>query len=316
VMLEAARRQAAVMLTNLFLCGAALAQSPALSPAAALAQGPAPAVKWSAADFCLGGGPFPIHVEIQAPKEGGPLASWMLEPAAVTVNGKPLGERREGAKIQLAPNQRIEIELDVGPMLAVSGDFKLGYGKESADSPDKEVRYMQAAPKGLDFMKMEPAELAKYHVFMQTNCGNMEIEFWPDVAPNHVRNFLDLSYTGFYDGKTFHRVIPTFMIQGGDPKGDGTGNGPRMVKAEFSSRKHVRGVLSMARSSDPNSASCQFFIMHGDYPSLDGKYSCFGKLVSGLDVVDKIVSARKNATDRPLEPQLIQKCTVVAAPGK
>ncbi|MBK7875407.1 MAG: peptidylprolyl isomerase [Planctomycetes bacterium] len=161
---------------------------------------------------------------------------------------------------------------------------------------------------------MEPAELAKYHVILQTNRGDMEVEFWPETAPNHVRNFLDLCYTGFYNGLTFHRVIPGFMIQGGDPTGTGTGNGPRSLKAEFSrdpKYKHVAGVLSMARSQNPDSASCQFFVMHGTSPHLDGQYSAFGKLVSGLDAVEKIVNSKKGSGDKPIEPQTIVKATVI-----
>src|SRR6185295_18674200 len=168
---------------------------------------------------------------------------------------------------------------------------------------------MQAAEKGLDFMKMPLADLAGYRVVMETSRGNLEIQLWPDVAPNHVRNFLDLCYSGFYDGKTFHRVIPGIMIQGGDPRGDGTGDGPRPLKAEFSDRKHVRGVLSMARRGTPNTpgaqdplkdtASCQFFIMATTRSDLDGNYSAFGKVVSGLEVIDKIINTRRGANDKP-----------------
>jgi peptidyl-prolyl cis-trans isomerase B (cyclophilin B) len=173
----------------------------------------------------------------------------------------------------------------------------------------------QAAEPGLDFMKMPVADLSKYRVVLETNQGNLEIEFWPDVAPNHVRNFLDLSYTGFYDGTTFHRVIPGFMIQGGDPTGTGTGDGKRKLKAEFSkTAKHEAGVLSMARSQSPDSASCQFFVMHARSPHLDGQYSAFGKLVTGLDVVDKIAKTKTKPGDRPVETQKINKARVVKAP--
>jgi peptidyl-prolyl cis-trans isomerase B (cyclophilin B) len=175
---------------------------------------------------------------------------------------------------------------------------------------------MHPAEKGLDFIKMPITDLTGFHVVLETVSGSMELEFWPDVAPNHVRNFLDLCHTGFYDGKTFHRVIPGFMIQGGDPKGDGTGDGPRRLKAEFNDRKHVPGVISMARSSDPNSASCQFFIMHKAYPSLDRQYSCFGKLVSGLDVVDRIANVKRISQDKPNEPQRIVKASVVKVTTK
>ena len=108
-------------------------------------------------------------------------------------------------------------------------------------------------------------------------------------------------------------MIPGFMIQGGDPTGTGTGSGPRMLKAEFNQRKHEPGVLSMARSQSPDSASCQFFIMHKASPSLDGQYSGFGKLVSGLDVVEKIVNTPRGPSDKPKDPQTIQKAIVVKA---
>lgn len=176
---------------------------------------------------------------------------------------------------------------------------------------------MQTAEKGLNFLKMPAAELANFHVVMKTNQGEMELEFWPDVAPEHVRNFLDLSYTGFYDGKGFHRVIKGFMIQGGCPKGTGTGDGPRRLKAEFNAKKHEKGVLSMARSSDPNSASCQFFVMHERSPHLDGQYSAFGKVVRGIEVVDKIATTKTGPGDKPATPQVIESMTVVrTAPAK
>ncbi|HEX6883170.1 MAG TPA: peptidylprolyl isomerase [Planctomycetota bacterium] len=167
----------------------------------------------------------------------------------------------------------------------------------------------------MDEAALPAAELAKYWVLLTTNRGDLLAEFWPDVAPNHVRNFLDLSHTGFYDGTTFHRVIPGFMIQGGDPDGSGSGNGPRILKAEFNAKKHVPGVLSAARTPDPNSASCQFFVMHANAPHLDGQYSGFGQLVTGLDVVDRIVKTPRGQGDRPHEPQIIERAVVVKAPA-
>ena len=151
-------------------------------------------------------------------------------------------------------------------------------------------------------------------VTIETTAGNITVEFWPDVAPGHVQNFIALARQGFYADTIFHRVIPGFMIQGGDPTGTGTGsNGSNRLKAEFNSRpdrRHVRGVLSMARSSDPNSASCQFFIMHADSPHLDGQYSAFGRVVSGLETVDKIANTPRGASDRPKNPPKITKMTV------
>jgi len=152
---------------------------------------------------------------------------------------------------------------------------------------------------------------------LHTTAGEIDIRFFPDVAPGHVKNFIDLAQKGFYDGTKFHRVIPGFMIQGGDPNSKtsdtsswGTGGSGTYVKAEFNSVKHKRGIVSMARSSSPNSASSQFFIMVADYPSLDGQYSVFGEVTKGMDVADKIVGARTGQQDRPLEPTSIIKIVI------
>jgi peptidyl-prolyl cis-trans isomerase B (cyclophilin B) len=149
---------------------------------------------------------------------------------------------------------------------------------------------------------------------IETTAGSMTVEFWPDVAPGHVKNFIDLAKKGFYNGLIFHRVIPGFMIQGGCPQGTGTGsNGNVRLKAEFNNRpdrRHVRGVLSMARSQDPDSASCQFFVMHQDSPHLDGQYSAFGKVISGIETVDKICALPTGRNDRPVNPPKIVKITV------
>jgi peptidyl-prolyl cis-trans isomerase B (cyclophilin B) len=179
------------------------------------------------------------------------------------------------------------------------------------------VEVLQPAPAGLDFLELPVDQLDDYRVLLRTNLGNMLLEFWPEAAPNHVRNFLDLAYTDFYDGIIFHRVIPGFMIQGGDPTGTGRGSGPRMLDAEFSTEpryEHLPGVLSMARSNDPNSASCQFFVMHGKAEALDGQYSAFGKLVRGQEVVDAIVNTPRGQGDRPNQPQTIESATVVLVP--
>ncbi len=128
------------------------------------------------------------------------------------------------------------------------------------------------------------------HIRMDTDQGLIELELWPDVAPKTVDNFVLLARKGFYNGLTFHRIIPGFMIQGGCPTGTGTGGPGYKIKAEFNHRKHVRGVISMARSSDPDSAGSQFFIMHADAPHLDGQYTAFGQVTSGLEVVDKLAA--------------------------
>jgi peptidyl-prolyl cis-trans isomerase B (cyclophilin B) len=149
---------------------------------------------------------------------------------------------------------------------------------------------------------------------LKTSAGEIHIRFFPDVAPNHVANFVNLAQSGFYDGTKFHRIIPGFMIQGGDPntiKGDpsswGTGgNGGNYVKAEFSAVPHKRGIVSMARSQDPNSASSQFFIVVADSNFLDRQYSVFGEVVKGMEVADAIVKAPRGSQDRPNSPNTIQ----------
>jgi len=146
--------------------------------------------------------------------------------------------------------------------------------------------------------------------------GVMKAELYPEIAPESVKNFVDLASKGFYNGLIFHRVIPGFMIQGGDPEGTGMGGPGYTIKGEFAANgfkndlKHTRGVLSMARAMDPNSAGSQFFIMHEDSPHLDGQYAAFGKLIEGIEVVDKIASVRTDYQDRPLEPQQIDFMTV------
>ena len=137
------------------------------------------------------------------------------------------------------------------------------------------------------------------------NGGKIELDLYPEAAPKTVENFLKLVSEGFYDGLMFHRVIPGFMIQGGDPLGNGMGGSKNNIVGEFKANgfdnpiKHVRGVISMARAYDPNSASSQFFIMHANAPHLDGQYAAFGKVISGMEVVDEIASIPTDYSDRP-----------------
>ena len=127
---------------------------------------------------------------------------------------------------------------------------------------------------------------------IHTSKGVMKLNFYEEDAPGTVENFIKLSKSGFYDGLTFHRVIPGFMAQGGDPEGTGMGNAGFKLKAEFNDKKHVRGTLAMARSSDPDSASCQFYICYGPQPHLDGQYTVFGQVTSGMELIDGV----KNGT--------------------
>jgi len=125
-------------------------------------------------------------------------------------------------------------------------------------------------------------------VITLANKGEIRIEFYPEDAPKTVENFVTLAKKGFYDGLTFHRVVPDFVVQGGDPKGDGTGGPGYTIKAEFNKQKHVRGAVAMARSQHPDSAGCQFYITYGATPHLDGSYTVFGRVASGMEHVDRI----------------------------
>jgi peptidyl-prolyl cis-trans isomerase B (cyclophilin B) len=155
-------------------------------------------------------------------------------------------------------------------------------------------------------------------VNIETNHGNISFNLLPDLAPETVRNFVTLAKNGFYDGTLFHRVIPGFMIQGGDPNTKnpnmksqwGMGGPGHTVKAEFSSRSHLRGIVSMARSTDPNSAGSQFFIVTKDSTFLDREYTVFGEVTEGMNVADKIVSLDKDQNDCPLEDAKMAKISV------
>ena len=145
----------------------------------------------------------------------------------------------------------------------------------------------------------------------------IELELYEEEAPITVKNFVELAETSFYDGLIFHRVIKGFMIQGGCPDGTGMGGPGHTIKGEFARNninntiKHTRGVISMARSMDPDSAGSQFFIMHMDSPHLDGSYAAFGKVVKGLEYVDQIAETKTSPQDRPLEDQVIKSITIV-----
>ena len=150
--------------------------------------------------------------------------------------------------------------------------------------------------------------------------GVMKLELYPDIAPITVKNFTDLVSQGFYNGLIFHRVIKGFMIQGGDPEGTGMGGPGYSIKGEFSQNgfkndlKHTEGVISMARSMNPDSAGSQFFIMHKNSPHLDGAYAAFGKIIEGMEVVNKIAETRTDWNDRPLEDQIMETVVLEETP--
>lgn len=169
------------------------------------------------------------------------------------------------------------------------------------------------------FTKGEIQQMEKTTAVIKTKFGDITLKFFPDAAPNHVTNFVDLARSGFYDGTIFHRVIPGFMIQGGDPNTKspdrsrhGMGGPGYSVKAEFSNLPHKRGTLSMARAAQPDSAGSQFFVCAAPAPFLDGKYTVFGEVTSGMEVVDKIISQPRDPRDNPLERVEMQ--VVIAGP--
>lgn len=153
-------------------------------------------------------------------------------------------------------------------------------------------------------------------VTFETTRGTIKAELYPEIAPNTVNNFISLIQKGFYDGTIFHRVIPGFMIQGGDPEGTGMGGPGYGIKGEFAMNgfqnglRHTTGVISMARSQRPNSAGSQFFIMVEQAPHLDGQYASFGKVIEGMEVADAIVSTKRDWNDKPRQPQRMKKVTV------
>ena len=197
-----------------------------------------------------------------------------------------------------------------------AGTTATGYSSTTSSSVSNPAPTTPApAPKAEENRPMEyyKDKVAELH----TSAGEIDIRFYPDAAPNHVKNFIDLAEKGFYNGTKFHRVIPGFMIQGGDPNtisgspySWGTGGSGKNVAAEFNSIHHARGVVSMARSNDPNSASSQFFICVADAGSLDNQYTAFGKVTKGMDVADKIVNAPRGAGDRPNTPTSIDKIVI------
>jgi peptidyl-prolyl cis-trans isomerase B (cyclophilin B) len=164
----------------------------------------------------------------------------------------------------------------------------------------------------------QPSPYAGATATLETTEGSLTFEFFTDKSPGHVKNFIDLCEKGFYDGTVFHRVIKGFMIQGGCPQGTGTGGPGYQFEDEFNDTKHVRGILSMARAQDPNSAGSQFFVCHGDAAFLDRNYTAFGRLISGDDTLEKIASAPVAAgaggeRSKPAKPVKVLKATVKRA---
>jgi peptidyl-prolyl cis-trans isomerase B (cyclophilin B) len=202
--------------------------------------------------------------------------------------------------------------------------FGLAVGLATAlaqESKDAKKTGPKQEEKKAETKKEDKSVNAKEIAVIKTSEGEITLEFWPEVAPGHVENFKKLAKQGFYDGTCFHRVIKGFMIQGGDPNTKdenkkatwGTGGPGYQIKAEFNDKPHVRGVLSMARSNDPNSAGSQFFICHGDPRFLDKQYTAFGKLIKGDDVLEKIATTATEPGDRPVKRMNIDSIKIVSA---
>lgn len=292
---------------------------------AALSAAQAPACTWEAAPSHFDGEAFVVSVRYEG-GEGVELDGWALTPGVVLVDGQPAGERDAAlGKVALPPGAVIEVQIDVGSALDGKTSASISLAPEYSDAEAVSVKMWQALTETIDFCAVgdraatmwkesgsereylaplegartvEDAELSKYGVVLVTNVGQMSFELWPDVAPAHCRNFLDLVSRGYYDGTKFHRVMPNFMIQGGCPNTKdkhpsqwGVGQGPRTLMAEFNDKEHVRGVLSTARGPSPDSASSQFFVMHGAAPHLNKQYTAFGRMLTGDEALDTIVSS-------------------------
>lgn len=239
--------------------------------------------------------------------------------------GPRIDEKGKSGKVTVAGGTRIERRISLpAAKFAAGGDasaFQV-VAVQWRDLPGANCVF-KIAPDSSQ-VDLNAINLNTTQVILLTNHGEMTIGFLPEVAPNTVRNFLELCKSGFYSGTKFHRVIRNFMIQGGDPltKDDkmqaqwGSGGSGKNLKAEFNSTRHVRGVLSMARSNDPDSASSQFFIVHKDAPHLDNQYTAFGNLVKGADVLDSIAMTMCGGPQgsTPLQPVVLEATVIL--PGK
>lgn len=192
-------------------------------------------------------------------------------------------------------------------LIFISSIMLIGCGKSSKQNSENEGTYINSS-EGIEHLPIATINVRNY--------GIIEAVLYPGVAPNTVNNFISLANGGFYNNLKFHRVIKDFMIQGGDPKGDGTGGPGYSIKGEFTSNgvsnglKHTKGVLSMARSQDPNSAGSQFFIMTSNSPHLDGEYAAFGEVIFGLDVLDEIANVKTGVNDVPKQDVIIESISV------
>lgn len=199
--------------------------------------------------------------------------------------------------------------------LMVMGVLLTGCGS-SSDSDAENTNTNSQSNSGDHVVSSDPFAITHTGTLTVSGIGEIKFELYGNTAPITVENFVNLAKEGFYDGLSFHRVLPGFVIQGGDPNGDGTGGSSETIVGEFSANnvqndlKHTRGVLSMARATDVNSASSQFFIMHADASHLDGSYAGFGMVTAGMDVVDAITKIETNALDQPLQDVIIESIKI------
>ena len=227
-----------------------------------------------------------------------------LETPALKLNKEKKVEKVNSDKVgQKKPNTIEQLKKDFSKnkeKFNISKDSKINFLHNEKTDPYSKLLIPQEIDRiKQEAKKYEPLPVTSDDVvILKTNKGTMKLKLFPDIAPNHCYNFKKLANSGYYDGTTFHRIIPNFMIQGGDilsrdgsKKNDGQGGPGWTVDAEFNKIQHKKGILSMARSSDPNSAGSQFFICHADAPHLDGKYTAFGEVIENLDIIDKIVNA-------------------------
>jgi len=249
-------------------------------------------------------------------KDGRGLCPAMLDAACFRIDpgdGKVLVPRKEGLSRKsldlagrLAGPVTVSRTVNVGSFVKLVGCRTVKAWWEFGNLASEKISFT-----------LFPWPLDSVEAVIETEMGTMTAEFFPSKAPRTVANFVKLSMEGFYDGLTFHRIIPGFMIQGGCPNGDGTGGPGYTIKAEFNDISHERGVLSMARGADPDSAGSQFFIVLADTPALDGKYTVFGKLTSGYEVLDRIAAVKTETnsynpseTSRPVKPPKILKIRI------
>ncbi|MGE3174710.1 MAG: peptidylprolyl isomerase [Planctomycetota bacterium] len=263
-----------------------------------------------------------VDVDQAAEIPAGLLTGVMLDVKVDDAAGPQIRDGAGDGKVAVAAGTHIErsIKIPVGRLLPsgdAGGTVHLALQWPGLTGANCVVK---VAP-DLGGIALDDLDLAKTKVVLVTNYGEMTVAFYPDKAPNTVKNFIKLAKDGFYDGTKFHRVIRNFMIQGGDPltKDDnmaarwGTGDPGYKINAEFNDTKHTRGVLSMARSSDPNSAGSQFFIVHADSSHLDNQYTAFGALEAGLDTLDKIASVPCGGPQRsaPIQPVILEQAVVL-----